>query len=125
MPDTKVKPCEGCPNRVAVDSTHQGKVWCHDCKLKDKVELTKAQTNGDLPAHPAVYSYTSYDPMTGIETRITNDEADMGMTKREEFAKFAMQGIMAADPDGDLHPDSVASMAYAQADCMLREGAKA
>lgn len=44
-----------------------------------------------------------------------------GMTMRDYFAGFAMQGLIVADTQWTLNPKDLATMAYERADAMLKE----
>jgi hypothetical protein len=69
--------------------------------------------NGDLPAMPT----TIFQKVGGIaECRSTG-----GLTKREQFAMAAMQGLLAKHGDDDYTPSQIASYAVERADALLAE----
>lgn len=47
------------------------------------------------------------------------DLGQKGLTKREEFAKTAMQGFCANPEFAEAHPEDIAEMAFAQADALI------
>ncbi len=66
--------------------------------------------NGDLPAMPVEHM----DYMHVKDKPYCN-----GMTKREQFAAMAMQGILAADANNDVSYPECAEWAVKQADALL------
>ena len=71
--------------------------------------------NGDLPAMPLAY-VVEYPTNIGYEKR---DEVCFGLTKREQFAMAAMQGILSCD--NSEFPNVAAVGAVAHADALLEE----
>lgn len=69
--------------------------------------------NGDLPAMPIT---PRVDYMHIKDKPYCN-----GMTKREQFAAMAMQGLLAKHGDDDYQCDQIASYAVAHADALLKE----
>lgn len=49
---------------------------------------------------------------------------DPAMSLRDEFAKAALQGMLAGEPGSHLFPHTCAARAYGYADAMLKERAK-
>lgn len=52
---------------------------------------------------------------------VSNVHNPIGMSLRDYFAGFAMQGLIVADAQWTLNPKDLATMAYERADAMLRE----
>ena len=70
--------------------------------------------NGDLPAMPVCYD-------ARMMAAYSKGEA-MGLTKREQFAAMAMQGILSAGVNRlTLNYDQLASQAVFYADFLLKE----
>ena len=63
--------------------------------------------NGDLPAMPMWCEQ--------LEQQL------YGLTKREQFAAMAMQGLLAKHGDDDYQCEQIASYAAAHADALLKE----
>ncbi|WP_043530423.1 hypothetical protein [Litchfieldella xinjiangensis] len=73
--------------------------------------------NADMPAMPLAEPeiwVDSFDPSKGTT------EAH-GLTKREDFAKAAMQGYTAAGSNGMPSPEEIARLSVATADALLDE----
>lgn len=72
--------------------------------------------NGDLPAMPTIYA----DMAANGQREIYCDQT--GLTKREQFAMAAMQGILSNGVDFTAHDDKdVAQAAVIHADNLLAE----
>jgi hypothetical protein len=72
--------------------------------------------NGNLPAMP--FTQEPY-PIGAIPTRC--GAMAVGLTKREQFAVMAMQGLLAKHGDDDYQCEQIASYAAAHADALLKE----
>lgn len=65
--------------------------------------------NGDLPAMPIEFNgFGLYAP-----------EAHTGLSKREQFAAMAMQGLLANGAGYDLTPERLAESSLAMTDALL------
>jgi hypothetical protein len=82
--------------------------------------------NGDMPAMPLTGdAYTDFAAFDGTNKTSYNPECQ-GMTKREQFAVMAMQGLLSSASDSDgvwTHSgsDNVAFEAVLMADALLKQ----
>lgn len=65
--------------------------------------------NGDLPAMPTIYA----DMATNGQREIYCDQT--GLTKREQFAMAAMQGILSCDNSEFTNVAAISAVAHADA----------
>jgi len=71
--------------------------------------------NADRPAKP-------FQEVTGMVGGVpTGYKNHIGLTKREQFAMAAMQGLLAKHGDDDYSPASIAEYAVKHAECLLAE----
>lgn len=75
--------------------------------------------NGDLPAMPVYTSSGEIINAYDLEDMITNFNVSYGLTKREQFAAMAMQGILSCDNSEFSHV--AAQRAVECADALLFE----
>jgi len=75
--------------------------------------------NGDLPAMPIHLTEAIIRAAENGADEIVNRVS--GLTKREQFAAMAMQGILAKHGDDDYQREQIASYAVAHADALLKE----
>jgi hypothetical protein len=71
--------------------------------------------NGDLPAMP-ITTDEAICQMTG-----TTKPEFSGLSKREQFAAMAMQGLLSKHGDDDYQCEQISSYAVAHADALLKE----
>lgn len=71
--------------------------------------------NGNLPAAPTIYADVAANGQREIYC------TEVGLTKREQFAAMAMQGLLAKHGDDDYQCEQIASYAVAHADALLKE----
>lgn len=80
--------------------------------------------NGDMPAmpvdmtNPRFVEYAKYAESVGDKECV---KSLLGLTKREQFAMAAMQGLLAKHGDDDYSPASIAEYAVKHAECLLAE----
>lgn len=72
--------------------------------------------NGDLPAMPAIM-LIEVESSSGLKYELKTECT--GMTKREQFAMSAMQGLLAHESDRE--PKFIATDAVIMADALLAE----
>lgn len=78
--------------------------------------------NGDLPAMPNDTDSQTLSYMGLMPTAADFYKHGAGLTKREQFAAMAMQGILSNGVDFTMHEDKdVASAAVLHADLLLAE----
>lgn len=73
--------------------------------------------NADMPAMPLINNNGS--PVHYSSAGMENTGVMFGMTKREEFAKAALQGLLAAQDAGKMPPHLLVEAAIAYADMTL------
>ena len=77
-----------------------------------------------IPAYPSGESYTTFNNASGVTSNHSKSPLHHGMTLRDHFAGLAMQELMAADVRVVWDNESIAKLAYDQADAMLEEREK-
>jgi len=78
----------------------------------------------NIPAYPSGESYTTFNNASGVTSEHSKSPLHHGMTLRDHFAGLAMQELMAADVRVIWDNESIAELAYDQADAMLEEREK-
>lgn len=74
--------------------------------------------NGDLPAMPLA---NGADGTPWLARDLGNPEQVIGLTKREQFAMAAMQGLLSKHGYDDYKAESIAEYTVNQADALLAE----
>ena len=77
--------------------------------------------NGDLPAMPLYTNSGEIINAYDLEDMITNFNVSYGLTKREQFAAMAMQGMLANGTGYDNNAEILAAYAVSNADALLAE----
>ncbi|MCJ8292889.1 MAG: hypothetical protein MJK15_00650 [Colwellia sp.] len=113
--------CSSCRLRFSIDLMWQESRTCLECNelpvlakdepIVDEPIIDEASLNGSTPAHPF------FDDC--ISTH--QPEIFYGMTKREEFVKAALTGMLSNPETWDLDEDSIARIVVSQADAVLKE----
>lgn len=79
--------------------------------------------NGSMPAMPVECEWSGDEVVRGLQTGDATGWAT-GMSKRELFAAFAMQGHLANDANRSSSPELTARWSVECADALLSELAK-
>lgn len=81
--------------------------------------------NKDMPAYPQSVSANEMGIYWATDANVSDKSTVTGLTKREEFAKAAMQGLLSSHyPDQQIYHGSVAAQAVIAADALLAELSK-
>ena len=75
--------------------------------------------NGDLPAMPNLSTSGIATSVSELREMLSENRVTIGLTKREQFAGMAMQGLLAKDDDRQAN--NVARQAVENADALLIE----
>lgn len=78
----------------------------------------------NIQAYPSGESYTTFNNASGVTSHHSKSPLHHGMTLRDHFAGLAMQVLIAADVTVVWDNQSIAELAYDQADAMLAEREK-
>jgi hypothetical protein len=78
------------------------------------------KTNGYEPAHPTTITFSSEDNEKTVNRQIGSTTYEIyGLTKREQFAAMAMQGLCANEHVTALDQSYIAKFAVMHADALI------